>query len=40
MLVVLQLIPGCMVGVELVTEEDLVVFDLFILRVMIFYGNK
>lgn len=40
MLVVLQFIPGCMVGIEFVTEEDLVVFDLFILRVMVFYNNK
>jgi len=39
MLVVFQFIPGCMVGVELVTEEDLIVFDLFIVRVMIFYNG-
>lgn len=40
MLVILQWIPGVMVGLEFVTEDDLVVIDLLILRVMIFYNKE
>ena len=40
MLVLLQWIPGFMVGIEFVTEEAMIVFDLGILRVMLFYGKE
>jgi len=40
MMIILQFIPGCMVGIEFLTEDDIVVLDLLIVRVMICYGDK
>lgn len=40
MMFILQFIPGCMVGIEFLFEDDMVVLDLAIIRVMIFYGKQ
>jgi len=40
MIFIFQFIPGCMVGVEFLYEDDMVVLDLAIIRVMIYYGKE
>lgn len=40
MLVILQFIPGVMAGIEWNYEDDMVIIDLLILRVMFFYNVK
>lgn len=40
MLVILQFIPGIMVGIEWCYDNDLLVVDLLIVRVMFFYNVK
>jgi len=38
-MILLQLISGVMVGMEFQFEQKLLVFDLLIFRVVIFYGD-
>lgn len=40
MMFILRLIPGCMVGIEFLWDDDVIVFDLLILRVMVCYGGS
>jgi hypothetical protein len=39
MMIAVSFISGVMLGLEFVFEDDLVVIDLFIVRLMIFYNN-
>lgn len=39
-MILLQWISGVMVGIEFPPEQEIVVIDLFIVRVVIVYGSK
>jgi hypothetical protein len=40
MFIVFSFIPGFMIGIEFPDQDQMIVIDLFILRVMVFYGKE